>query len=279
MNYEETMTYASNYFRENNIPINWMQYDSWFYEKGRGSGVKYWYPRSNPDYFPSGPHAAYKAHGRQLQCHNRWWAPDNVYAKQNGGDYDFIIEDNDFDIIGKGVYALPDDDRFWMDFFDDVKTWGVESYLQDWMMDTYLFMNATQESVSVARNWLVNMGQAADAHDINIQYCLTLTRCGLTALEIPRVTMARASADYSYNFAQWTIGLTGMITDVLGMAPHKGKGCINRMYNCFGKFFNKNSSCTSEIINLIVFSIPIKYLVFKSLQLVSMKSEIFRPFQ
>ena len=66
-----------------------------------------------------------------------------------------------------------------MDFFEGVKTWGMESYLQDWMMDTYLFMNATQETVDVARNWLVNMGSAADAHDINIQYCLTLTKCGL----------------------------------------------------------------------------------------------------
>ena len=33
--------------------------------------------------------------------------------------------------------------------------------------------------------------------------------------------MARASADYTWNFAQWTIGLTGLITDKLGMAPHK----------------------------------------------------------
>ena len=118
---------------------------------------------------------------------------------------------------------MPDDDRFWMDFFKDVKTWGVNSYLQDWMFDQYLLMNATQESVSslsfsvvsnlrhqvthflkvsVARDWLVNMGNAADAHDINIQYCLTLTRHGLSTLEIPRVTMARASADYVYNFVQ-----------------------------------------------------------------------------
>ena len=89
-------------------------------------------------------------------------------------------------------------------------------------MDTYNFMNATQETVDVGRNWLVNMGEAADANGINIQYCLTLTRCGLQALEIPRVTQARVSADYSYNFAQWTIGLTGLITDQLGIAPHKG---------------------------------------------------------
>lgn len=89
------------------------------------------------------------------------------------------------------------------------------------MMDQYLLMNATQESATLARDWLINMGNAADAYDLNIQYCLTLTRCGMQALEIPRVTMARATADYAYNFAQWTIGITGMITDVLGIAPHK----------------------------------------------------------
>ena len=116
----------------------------------------------------------------------------------------------------KGPFAIPNDDKFWMDFFKDVKTWGVNSYLQDWMMDQYLLMNATQESATLARDWLINMGEAADAYDLNIQYCLTLTRCGMQALEIPRVTMARATADYAYNFAQWTIGITGMITDVLG---------------------------------------------------------------
>ena len=43
--------------------------------------------------------AAYLKHGRQLQCHNRWWAPDNVYARQNGGEYDFIIEPEEVKII------------------------------------------------------------------------------------------------------------------------------------------------------------------------------------
>ena len=47
-----------------------------------------------------------------------------------------------------------------MDFFKDVKTWGVNSYLQDWMMDQYLLMNATQESATLARDWLINMGEA-----------------------------------------------------------------------------------------------------------------------
>ena len=86
------MTFAARTFEENNIPINWMQYDSWFYEKGDGSGVKYWYPRDSSNYFPDGAQQAFYNHGHKIQTHNRWWAPDNVYAKQNGGEYDFIIE-------------------------------------------------------------------------------------------------------------------------------------------------------------------------------------------
>ena len=31
-----------------------MQYDSWFYKKGKGAGVKDWIPRTDKDYFPSG---------------------------------------------------------------------------------------------------------------------------------------------------------------------------------------------------------------------------------
>ena len=57
MNYDESMEFASKTFKERNVPIRWMQYDSWFYQKGEGGGVKYWYPRDGEDYFPDGPHA------------------------------------------------------------------------------------------------------------------------------------------------------------------------------------------------------------------------------
>lgn len=122
------------------------------YHHRKGNGVSYWYPRDGSDYFPDGAHQAFQNHGHILQTHNRWWAPDNVYAKQNGGDYDFIIEPDGVEISGpitiegpngrpieildgysykKGPFAIPNDDKFWMDFFKDVKTWGVNSYLQE----------------------------------------------------------------------------------------------------------------------------------------------------
>jgi hypothetical protein len=44
--------------------------------------------------------------GWQFQLHNRYWATDNIYAKQNGGKYDFIIETD---------YAIPVDQTLWDD--------------------------------------------------------------------------------------------------------------------------------------------------------------------
>ena len=43
-------------------------------------------------------------------AHNRYWATDNVYATENGGLYNFVIENDT-------KRALPQDDIFWNDFF------------------------------------------------------------------------------------------------------------------------------------------------------------------
>ena len=44
----------------------------------------------------------------------------------------------------------------------------------------------------------MSMGQAADKLNINIQYCMSLPRHILQALEIPRVTQTRRSTDYAF---------------------------------------------------------------------------------
>ena len=43
-------------------------------------------------------------------AHNRYWATDNVYATQNGGSYNFIVENDT-------KRALPQDNSFWKDLF------------------------------------------------------------------------------------------------------------------------------------------------------------------
>lgn len=46
------------------------------------------------------PRYVYNATNWPQQLHNRYWSSDNVYAKQNGGKWNFIIE---------GDFALPTD--------------------------------------------------------------------------------------------------------------------------------------------------------------------------
>jgi hypothetical protein len=69
------------------------------------------------------------------------------------------------------------------------------------------------------------MGEGADKANVNIQYCSPFPRHALQALEIPRVTQARVSDDYTTHLirqeAQWAIGVTSLLADALGMAPFK----------------------------------------------------------
>ena len=53
-------------------------------------------------------------------AHNRWWSASTQYAKQNGGQYDFVI-----DKISQS--SLPADPSFWNDLsetqvFGDLKS-------------------------------------------------------------------------------------------------------------------------------------------------------------
>ena len=59
-----------------------------------------------------------------FQLHNRYWATDNIYAKQNGGEYEFIVEDK---------YAIPTDQKLWDDLMANATHWGMETYEQDWL--------------------------------------------------------------------------------------------------------------------------------------------------
>ena len=95
MNYDETFEFIREYTDRVNIPVRFSQYDSWFYPHGIGNGGLSWEFRTDQGFFPEGERKAFEKHKFPLVAHNRWFGPDIIYAKQNGGDYEFIIEDND----------------------------------------------------------------------------------------------------------------------------------------------------------------------------------------
>ena len=59
---------------------------------------------------------------------------------------------------------------------------------QDWLDREFRGMNATLSTVDVAKTWLLQMGQAARANGLTIQYCMSNPRHAMQSLEIPVVT-------------------------------------------------------------------------------------------
>ncbi|UJR38301.1 hypothetical protein I4U23_030971 [Adineta vaga] len=212
MNYEATMI---NVAHQIPLPFHYIQLDSWWYFKGIGGGVSQWTAR--PDVFPDGLVSLHRRlENIPLAAHNRYWAYDTVYKQK----YAFALD------AGNGK-ALPiGNDSFWLDLFLDARNWGLVLYEQDWLNVQTLEFLPTRTNIDLGEQWLKSMGRAAERVGMNIQYCMSLPRHILQALEIPRVTHARASDDYAVHLkdshkSQWNIGISSMFADAIGLAPFK----------------------------------------------------------
>ncbi|KAK6196067.1 hypothetical protein SNE40_001362 [Patella caerulea] len=208
--YEQTILDCVQYGRDINMPYRYLQIDSYFYFKGPNGGVQTWTPM--PLLFPHGFQYLYNMTGLPIGCHNRWWSPNNTYAKQNGGQFDFIVEK---------AKAVPTDESFWNYLFDNAKRWGLILYEQDWLDVEFAGVNALLTQIDLGRTWLMQMGKAARNNDLTIQYCMSNPRHILQSLEIPVVTQARASGDYRAGGDNWKIGISSIFTDAVGVAPFK----------------------------------------------------------
>lgn len=119
--FEQTMIDMQHYAKEVHLPIQYALLDSWWYAQGKGGGVKNW--TAQPRIFPDGMGHVHEATGWPFQLHNRYWATDNIYAKQNGGTYDFIVEQSE-------GYAIPTDQQLWDDLMANATLTGMETYVE-----------------------------------------------------------------------------------------------------------------------------------------------------
>jgi hypothetical protein len=222
MNYEQTILHI----KENlSIPIHYIQLDSWWYYKGLGDGVKQW--TSRPEIFPDDLKGLSEKLNRfSLVGHNRYWSSDNIYLN----NYNFLIDNINFKSLPLG------NDSFWIDLFNKSSNeWNLILYEQDWMNHQTIDFIPLRQKINLGRDWLISMGNAANLFNINIQYCMSLPRHALQALEISRVTQARVSDDYYVHIIQkidqWKIGITSMLSNALGMAPFKDVFWSNEIQN------------------------------------------------
>ena len=91
--------------------------------------------------------------------HNRFWASDTVYAKQNGGDWDFIVEPENHK-------SIPVEQGFWDYLMESSRAWGLKVYEQDWLHNEFTGLDAVMESATLGREWLMQMGTAAERNGL-----------------------------------------------------------------------------------------------------------------
>jgi hypothetical protein len=201
------------------LPFHYVLLDSWWYYQGAGHGVSNWTAR--PDAFPHGLANFSKVTRWPIVGHNRYWASDTTYAKQNGGEYDFIIE-------RVRLKALPTEQRFWDHLMASSKKWGLAVYEQDWLHNEWEGLHATLQSATLSREWLLQMGRAASKSGLKIQYCMAYPRFALASVEVPAVDQIRVSDDYQVDLTRSRsypvnlyVGTSSMLAAAVGLAPSK----------------------------------------------------------
>ena len=210
-NYEDALVDMKKYADEQNIPYRYLQLDSWWYYKGTHDGVKNWTAMGSV--FPHGLNYIAETWRTPIVAHNRFWSNNTDYAKQNGGQYTFLVD---------GAYAMPTEYSFWLDLMTTAETeWNLLVYEQDWLFSEYEGLTELSTELNLGREWLMQMGNAAQARGLTVQYCMTWVRHLLQAVEIPAVTQVRASGDYHPSNSQWKMGDSTILIDSLGIAAFK----------------------------------------------------------
>ena len=174
---------------EQRIPFRSVLLDSWWYYKGHGGGVKNW--TATAAAFPRGLAAFHGYTGWPIVGHNRYWSDDTDYAAQNGGAYAFVVEPHN-------QKALPTTEVFWEDLLTNAsRGWGLSVYEQDWLHNEWEGLDATLQSATLGRRWLLQMGAGADKAGVRIQYCMAYPRFALASAEVPAVNQIRVTDDYA----------------------------------------------------------------------------------
>jgi hypothetical protein len=120
---------------------------------------------------------------------------------------------------------VPLEQAFWDFLLGKSKKWGLAVYEQDWLYNEFNGVPILTSNATMARTWLMQMGEAAHKNNLTIQYCMAYPRHALQSVEIPAVTQIRASDDYVPGNhgtpPNWNIGGSSILAHALALAPFK----------------------------------------------------------
>lgn len=221
--YEGTMQALVKHYREEQIPIRYLQLDSWWYYKSTtnadgtqgnaikaehlpegewnryGGLLKY---EAHPAVFPHGLEAFQKSIGLPLVTHNRWIDRASPYH-----DHYKI----------SGIAAV--DPKWWSHIASYLKTSGVTTYEQDWLDRIFTYSPDFTYKVGTGEAFLDNMARACKEKGITMQYCMPYPCYFLQGSRYPNLTSIRTSGD-RFNPDRWNHFLyTSRMASALGIWP------------------------------------------------------------
>jgi hypothetical protein len=197
--YAGTLQALVDRYRAEQIPIRYLQLDSWWYPKtttgpdgtpgadrksnklpvgewNRYGGLLEY--KADASLFPNGLDHFQKAIGLPLVTHNRWVDPASPYHEH------YRIS---------GIAAV--DPNWWRDIAQYMKSSGIITYEQDWLDRIYDFSPAFSSNPDTGEAFLDDMSGACRQDGINMQYCMPLPCHFLQGSRYENLTTIRTSGD------------------------------------------------------------------------------------
>jgi hypothetical protein len=228
-NYDFSKGYANTllglddeYLKKDNIPLHYLQLDSWWYMKSRtapdgqlggpknaslpegtwnayGGTLDY---SASPALFPQGLKAFDEKLGMPLVVHGRWIDPASPYHAQ-------------YKISG----IAPIDPRYWKDRAKYLKENGVICYEQDWLSEIYPNSPEMATDIAVGDEFTDNMARATKADHETLQYCMATPRFFLQGSKYDNLTTIRTGDDLFIR-SRWNDFIyTSAFANALNMRP------------------------------------------------------------
>ncbi|CAB9513155.1 expressed unknown protein [Seminavis robusta] len=215
-NMEEALLGVKNGFRQQGIPIRYIQWDDWWMEsKGDLPGMLSWTPKK--DVFPSG--------------FTNWLdMPLSMYAPGYSGE-NIWIDQYKWKTVktGHGDMSIPLDPKFYLDLFQNGTKIGMKLFEQDFLCSQGIGRtNLTRTDVDSGRMWLSQMNDAALAYNVTLQLCMPDSYHLLQSTTLQSVTNARATYDNTRN-----------APSILAMGPN------SLLFHALGLFASRDNIWTS----------------------------------
>ncbi len=197
--YSKTLLAIRNRYKQEEIPLGYIQLDSWWYEKSiydydgkpdadhkntklplgkwnRYGGLMNY--SADPFLFPGGLAAFHKEIGIPLVTHNRWIDPHSPYHDK-------------YEISGFAAI----DPKLWDHIIKYIKQSGVICYEQDWLNYIYNKSTGMSENLNIGNAFTDGMANACKKYGLSMQYCMAMPRYFLQGLKYNNLTTIRTSGD------------------------------------------------------------------------------------